>query len=69
MSDPQIVTTLRAKRLDLERQLALLDSQVKAAQVALSHVSAVLQLYEQGDGPVQFPVHMDLSRLFRRGEI
>ncbi|WP_375457616.1 hypothetical protein [uncultured Enterovirga sp.] len=69
MSDPQILNTLRAKRVNLEKQLALLDVQVKAAQIALSHVSAVIQLYEQGDEPVQFPVHMDLNRLFRRGEM
>lgn len=70
MSDPQIVTTLRRKREDLERQLAMLAGQAKATEIALSHVSAVIALYEAtGDEPPAFPVHMDLSRLFKRFEL
>lgn len=69
MADPQILSTLRAKQADLERQVDGLERQLAETRVALSHVSAVIQLYEVNGEPVAFPVHMDLSRLFRRGEL
>lgn len=69
MSDPQIVVTLRTKRADLERQLQAIEAQADATRIALSHVSAVIALYEAGDEPQAFPAHMNLSRLFRRGDL
>lgn len=69
MADPQILNTLRTKRADLERQIEALERQLAETRVALSHVSAVIQLYEVDGEPVAFPVHMNLSRLFRRGDL
>lgn len=69
MSDPQIAVTLRAKSADLQRQVDALEAQLTATRIALSHVSAVLQLYESEAHTGSFPVHMDLSRLFKRGDL
>jgi hypothetical protein len=70
MADPHVVSTLRAKREEIERSIAYLESKLTEARVVLSHVNAVLRLYELGPDPhLPFPAHMDLNRLFRRGEL
>ncbi len=70
MSDPQILNTLRTKRDEIERTIAYLEGKLKEARIDFSHVNAVMRLYEVGSDPtLQFPAHVDLNRLFRRGEL
>ncbi len=69
MADPQIVTTLRAKQAELQDLVAFYDAKADEARVDLAHVNAVLRLYETGDAPQQFPVHMNMHRLFKRGDL
>ncbi len=70
MADPQIVNTLRTKKAEIERAIAHLEQQIKAARVDLMHVNATLRLFEiDPDRRLQFPAHVDLNRLFGRGEM
>ncbi|QXX75350.1 hypothetical protein [Methylovirgula sp. HY1] len=69
MADPQIVTTLRSKRDDLERIIKAYEGKIKAAQHDLMHVNATLRLFELNGAHEVFPVHADVTRLFRRGEM
>lgn len=70
MADPQIVNTLRTKQAELQDAIAYLEGKLTEARTDLSHVNAVLRLYEVGPDPhLQFPAHVNLSRLFRRGEM
>ncbi len=69
MADPQIVNTLRNKRDEIERAIKAYEKQITDARADLSHINATLRLFEVGGERTQFPVHMGLARLFKRGEL
>ena len=69
MSDPQVVVTLQRKRDDIERTIAAYMKKVEAARRDLSHVNAILVMFKSPEERTQYPVYLDTSRLFRRGEI
>ncbi len=69
MADPQIVNTLRNKRDQIERAIKAYEKQITDARADLSHINATLRLFEVGGERTQFPVHMGLARLFKRGEL
>ncbi|WP_289014363.1 hypothetical protein [uncultured Methylobacterium sp.] len=70
MALPQIVTTLTAKRNEIEAHIAELRRQLAAAERDLSSVTAVLALYEVSlTSQTRFPVYAHLNRLFAYGEM
>jgi hypothetical protein len=69
MADPQIVTTLRNKRQQIEQVIALYEKKLAQARADLAHVNATLCMFESPDERTEFPVYMDTLRLFKRGEI
>jgi hypothetical protein len=69
MADPQIVTTLRRKRDEMEAAIRAYEKKVEALRRDLSHVNATLRMFELNGEHEVFPVHMDLTRLFKRGEV
>ena len=69
MADPQIVTTLNTKQAELQGLIAFYEAKAEEARVDLAHVNAVIRLYETGVAPTQFPVHMNMHRLFKRGDL
>jgi hypothetical protein len=70
MAEPHVVSSLKAKREEIERSIAYLEGKLKEARVDLAHVNATLRLFEVGSDPqLQFPAHVDVTRLFRRGEL
>ena|ERR1700722_11377892 len=69
MADPQILTTLRTKRDEIERTIEAYSAKIKAAQIDLAHVNATLHIFEVNGEPRQFPLPMSIARLFKRGEI
>jgi hypothetical protein len=69
MAELQIVTTLRAKRDELERIIGSYEKAIEAARRDLAHVNATLQLFERDGIPNAYPSRMSLIRVFRRGEI
>lgn len=69
MADPQIVTTLRRKRDEMEAAIRAYEKKTEALRRDLAHVNATLRMFELNDEHEVFPVHMDLTRLFKRGEV
>lgn len=69
MADPQILTTLRRKRDDIEGVIAAYQRKIEDAKRDLSAVNATLRLFELNGEPREFPAHADLGRLWKRGEI
>lgn len=69
MTDPQIVTTLRRKRDEMEAAIRAYEKKTEALRRDLAHVNATLRMFELNGEHEVFPVHMDLTRLFKRGEV
>jgi hypothetical protein len=69
MSDPQVLVTLRGKREAIEAAIKAYEEKLDDARRDLAHVSATIRLFEVGDRPLEFPVYMDIGRLFRPREI
>jgi len=70
MALPQIVTTLQAKRNEIEAHIAELRRQIDKAERDLSSVTAVLALYEVSpETQTRFPAYAHLNRLFAYGEM
>ena len=69
MADPQVITTLRRKRDEIERAIGAYERKVEAARRDLSAVNATLRIFELNGDPLEFPAHMEVHRLFKRGEM
>jgi hypothetical protein len=69
MADPHILTTLRRKRDGMEAAIRAYEKKVEVLRRDLAHVNATLRLFELNGEHEVFPVHMDLTRLFKRGEV
>lgn len=69
MADPQIVTALRRKRDEMEAAIRAYEKKTEALRRDLAHVNATLRMFELNGEHEVFPVHMDLTRLFKRGEV
>ncbi|MEN3234042.1 MULTISPECIES: hypothetical protein [Methylobacterium] len=70
MALPQVVTTLRAKRDEIEAHIAELRRQLATAEQDLSSVTAVLALYDLSPSTqTRFPAYAHLNRLFAYGEM
>lgn len=69
MADPHILTTLRAKRDQMEAAIRAYEKKTEALRRDLAHVNATLRMFGLNGGHEVFPVHMDLTRLFKRAEV
>lgn len=69
MTNPQIINTLEGKRQHLEDHVCWLEKALEQARADLSHIAAVIRLYEAPEAGEEFPVHMNLNRLFPRGDL
>jgi hypothetical protein len=69
MAEPQIVTTLRSKRDELERIISSYEAAATAARRDLTHVNATPQLFERDGAQTAYPSRMSIVRMFKRGEI
>ena len=69
MSEPQIIHTLKAKQVELQDAIDYLEGKLAEARSDLGHVNAVLRLYEVDGTRLQFPAHVNLSRMFKRGDL
>lgn len=66
MSDSQILNTLRTKADQIAGTIAHYEDKLERARRDLSHVNAVMALYEAGEDVAPY---VDLNRVFKRGEI
>jgi hypothetical protein len=69
MADPQIVTTLRRKRDEIEAVILTYESKIEDARRDLAAVVATLRLFELTGEPLQFPAYAAIGRLWKRGEM
>ena len=68
MADVQIILKLTAERHRIEGYIESLEGKIADAKRDLIHVNATIRLFQIQDDPKQFPAHMGLFRLFKRGE-
>ena len=57
MADPQIITTLMAKREEIETYIGRIEKQLTAARFDLAHVNATIRLFEMNGEHTQFPLN------------
>lgn len=70
MAESQTVIQLRDKQAELQDAVSYLEGKLTEARADLIHVNAVLRLFELGpDAREQFPAHINLSRMFAKGEL
>ena len=69
MANPQILTTLRRKRDDIESAIATYEAKIEEARRDLASVAATIRLFEINGEARQFPVYADIGRLWKRGEM
>jgi hypothetical protein len=69
MADPQVVSTLRRKRDDIQAAIEAYEAKIETAKRDLAAVNATLRLFQLTGETLQFPAYVDLGRLWRRGEI
>jgi hypothetical protein len=69
MADPHVVSTLRAKRDELDRVIIAYEGALAAARRDFVNVTATLELFEKECAPAVYPSHMSIVRMFKRGEI
>lgn len=69
MADPQVLTTLRRKRSEVEGFIAKLERQIDTAKRDLSAINATIRIFEVNGEPSEFPAYVEIHRLFKRGEM
>jgi len=69
MADPQILSTLRRKRDEIEAAIVTYESKVEDAKRDLAAVVATLRLFELNGEPQEFPAYAAIGRLWKRGEM
>ena len=69
MTEIRTVTTLIAKRDEIERSIANYEARLEEARADLSHVNACIAIFESCDEPSGTRAYVDLHRLFARGEM
>ena len=69
MAEPQVLSTLRRKRADVEGYIAKLERQIEDAKRDLSAINATIRIFEVNGEPREFPAYVEIHRLFKRGEM
>lgn len=69
MAEIRTVTTLVAKRDEIEAAIANYTARLEQARADLSHVNACIAIFEACDEPSETRSYVDLHRLFARGEM
>lgn len=69
MAEPQVLSTLRRKRSEVEGFIAKLEKQIDTAKRDLSAINATIRIFEVNGEPSEFPAYVEIHRLFKRGEM
>jgi hypothetical protein len=69
MTEIRTVTTLIAKRDEIERSIANYEARLEQARADLSHVNAVISIFEAAGDRDTTTAYTDIHRLFQRGEL
>lgn len=68
MADSLSVSILEKKRNEIEAYIATMEKQLAQARTDLAHVNATIRLFDL-DETTEPRVYMNLTRMFKRGEI
>jgi hypothetical protein len=68
MAEIRTVTTLRAKRDEITNSIRLYERQLAQARADLAHITAAITIFEASGDPANMARHVDVYRLFKRGE-
>jgi hypothetical protein len=69
MAEPQVLSTLHAKRCEIERHIKEAEKRLKQARHDLAHVNATIRLFEVNGETKQFPAYVMLKQMFPRGDL
>jgi hypothetical protein len=69
MAEPHIVSTLQNKAEQVEKYIIETETKLAQARADLAHIRATLALFQSDGDTPEYPVHMGVHRLFKRGEI
>src|SRR6202167_635580 len=69
MAEIRTVTTLLAKRDEIERSIANYEARLEQAKADLSHVNAVISIFEAAGDRDTTTAYTDIHRLFQPGEL
>ena len=69
MAEIRTVTTLVAKRDEIESAIAAYEKRLAQARADLSHVNACIALFEASGDRDSTTAYTDIHRLFQRGEL
>src|ERR1700691_2740509 len=69
MAEIRTVSTLIAKREEIERAIAGYETRLEQARADLAHVNAVISIFEAAGDRDSTTAYTDIHRLFQRGEL
>ena len=69
MAEIRTVTTLTGKRVEIEAAIANYESRLAQARADLSHINAVISIFEASGDRDATKAYTDIHRLFARGEL
>jgi hypothetical protein len=69
MDDSNALRTLKRKREEIEAAILMYEDCLARARRDLSHIAAVITVFEAGDLPGYVTPYTNLHAIFRRGEI
>lgn len=69
MAEIRTVTTLQTKRHKIEAAIANYEKKLAQARADLSHVTAVIAMFEATGDAADAAPYIDLHRMFKRGEV
>lgn len=69
MAEPNSVSTLRKKRDEIRDYIRETEKRLAQARQDLMHVNATMRLFEVNGDTTQFPVYVNLARMFPRGDV
>ena len=69
MPEIRTVTTLQHKRDEIARSIDDYEARLAQANADLAHIDAAIAIFATGDGQKPVRPHVDIHRLFKRGEL
>jgi len=69
MAEIRTVTTLRAKRAEIEGAVAAYERKLAQARADLASITATITIFEASGYPEAMPRYVDVHRLYKRGEL
>lgn len=69
MGEIRTVTTLRTKRVEIEKSIVGYEARIKQARADLAHITAAIAIFEASGDPADMQAYVDIHRIWKRGEL